>query len=152
MNEPLRSSKNLKYYQLSVHRSGKYLYASTQPTVTDKAGKRSSRHIHWGTLDERMRFYPNKKYLTATDEERRHLIFPDDWDLSLLDDMNITDASEQDLRYEKRIREASGNLMHRRDRNVGADQIYRLIRSLRGSKLPADAILDAVLSMEEKEQ
>ena len=147
MSEPLRSSKNLKYYQLSVHRSGKYLYASTQPTVTDKAGKRSSRHIHWGTLDERMRFYPNKKYLNATDEEREHLIFPDDWDLTLLDDMGLSDASEPEIRYEKKVRELS----RPRRSDVGADQIYRLIRSLRGSKLPADAILDAVLSMEEKE-
>ena len=147
MSEPLRSSKNLKYYQLSVHRSGKYLYASTQPTVTDKAGKRTSRHIHWGTLDERMRFYPNKKYLNATDEERGHLIFPDDWDLTLLDDMGFSNTSEEDIRYEKKIRELSKP----KTREVGADQIYRLIRSLRGSKLPADAILDAVLSMEEKE-
>lgn len=139
----------MRYYRLSVHRSGKYLYASTQPTMIDEeTGKKACRHIHWGTLDEKLRFYPNKKYMTASPEERAHLIFPDDWDLSLLEEIAGSDENERRLKYEKKSFALTGAYPPPPTRSIEADQIYRLIHSLQGSHLPSDAILDAVLAME----
>ena len=39
-------------YRVSIHKLGKYTYASTQPTSVDPdTGKRTNRHIHWGKYD-----------------------------------------------------------------------------------------------------
>ena len=138
-----------RYYKLSVHRSGKYLYASTQPTTIDeKTGKKECRHIHWGTLDDELRFYPNQRYLLASEEERRHLIFPDNWDLSLLENMYVTEYFERRLKYEKKSYALTGAYPAVQTKSVEAEQIYRLIHSLQKSELAPSAILDAVLAME----
>ena len=138
-----------KYYKMSIHKSGKYQYASTQPTVIDeKTRKKECRHIHWGTLDDHLRFYPNKTYLDASEEVRRHLIFPDEWDLTLLEDIDPSVDSEQQLKYEKKSYALTGVYPSNRRKTIEADQIYRLIHSLQDSKLESDAILEAVLAME----
>ena len=149
MENLLNCSQISKYYKLSIHRSGKYLYASTQPTVIDqKTGKKECRHIHWGTLDDKLRFYPNRKYMTATEEERKHLIFPDDWDLTLLMGLNGAE-DETRLKYEKKSYALTGAYPASEGKSVEAKQIYRLIHSLKESELAPEAILDAVLAMEE---
>ncbi len=149
MNSALRYSNNMKYYRVSIHKSGKYRYASTQPTIVDEeTGKKRSYHVHWGTLDDRLRFYPNKNYLNASEEVRRHLIFPDEWDLTLLEKLEMNSEIEQHMRYEKKTNAILDNYSVTRKESVEADQIYRLIHSLRETNLSSDAILDAVLSME----
>jgi len=70
-------------YKVALQKNGKYRYASTQPRVENKkTGKVSYARKHWGTVDNNMKFHPGLNYLIATEEERKKLIFPSDWDLS----------------------------------------------------------------------
>lgn len=72
-------------YRVKIHLNNGYRYASTQPIVVDperKSGRNKHIRIHWGTVDENLRFHPNNRYLMASPQERSKLIFPEDWDLS----------------------------------------------------------------------
>jgi len=70
-------------YRVRLHKDKGYRYASTQPgTVNPETGKREYTRIHWGTVDENLRFHPNSTYILATAEGRSKLIFPEGWDLS----------------------------------------------------------------------
>ena len=71
-------------YHVSIHKVGNYQYASTQPSSVGEGGKKSYRHIHWGRLDENMKFIPGTEFILASPAERAKLIFPEDWDLSEL--------------------------------------------------------------------
>jgi hypothetical protein len=69
-------------YRVSTHATNGYIYASTQPATTDPVtGETKRRHVHWGRLDENLRFTPGIEYLTASPEVRDRLIFPEDWDM-----------------------------------------------------------------------
>ena len=71
-------------YQVKPHTTKGYTYASTQPCITDPgSGRKKYRYIHWGTIDEDLRFIPSSPYILASPEERRRLIFPKDWDMSV---------------------------------------------------------------------
>ena len=74
-------------YIVSTHKTGKYVYASTQPVNKDKSslGKKSYKYVHWGRVDKNLRFYPGKNYLYASPEEKAKLVFPDNWDMSMVD-------------------------------------------------------------------
>lgn len=73
-------------YHVSIHVANGYRYASTQPSVEDSdTQKKSYRHIHWGRVDENNVFTPGKAYILASPEERKKLIFPDDWDVSAIE-------------------------------------------------------------------
>ena len=72
-------------YHVSIHKVGNYQYASTQPSSVCESGKKSYRHIHWGRLDENLKFIPGTEYILASPAERSKLIFPKDWDLSELE-------------------------------------------------------------------
>jgi hypothetical protein len=70
-------------YRVKTHVTKGYTYASTQPcTIDPKTGKKTYRHIHWGTVDDDLRFCPGTRFFLAAPEERARLIFPEDWDLS----------------------------------------------------------------------
>lgn len=73
-------------YKMGIHKTGKYLYASTQVVIDDKNPdehvKRKFKHIHWGKLDENLVFIPNSSFLYLTPSERAKYIFPDTWDVS----------------------------------------------------------------------
>ena len=70
-------------YKVSLHKCGAYRYAATQPTSFDEElGKDVRRYVYWGDLTEDMRFIPNERYLLASEETRRKLIFPPEWDMS----------------------------------------------------------------------
>ena len=76
-------------YRIKPHKMGNYTYASTQPPVIDpKTGKKKYHYIHWGTLDENLRFIPGTPYLLATPEERGKLIFPNGWDMSIAEKLS----------------------------------------------------------------
>ena len=76
-------------YRLALNVTNGYRYACTQPaTVDETTGKRTYRRVHWGTLDENNKFFPGRKYLLASVEERKKLIFPADWDLSEIDKLS----------------------------------------------------------------
>lgn len=68
-----------------MHINGGYRYASTQPIIEDpnrESGRNKHRRVHWGTVDDDMKFHPNHRYITAPPEERARLVFPAEWDLS----------------------------------------------------------------------
>jgi transposase len=70
-------------YRVKPHVTNGYTYASTQPPVINsETGKKVYRRIHWGTLDENLKFTPGTEFYLASPEERAKLIFPDSWDLS----------------------------------------------------------------------
>lgn len=76
-------------YRVKLHKIGKYKYASTQPpTVDPQTGRKKYRYIHWGALDENLRFIPGAPYILATPEERARLIFPKGWDMSLAEKLS----------------------------------------------------------------
>ncbi|MDR1165454.1 MAG: transposase [Deltaproteobacteria bacterium] len=71
-------------FRIKTHTSNGHTYASTQPPILDPlTGVKKYRHVHWGTLDENLKFTPNSPFYEATPEERAKLIFPDNWDMSL---------------------------------------------------------------------
>lgn len=83
-----RPAKSDTIYKMQVHVNGTHRYASTQPYTIGEDGKKHYAHKHWGTLDENLRFHPNTTYLYASIEERSKLIFPKEWDLSELEDLD----------------------------------------------------------------
>ena len=70
-------------YRVKIHVTKGYTYASTQPPYFDtNTGKKKYRHIHWGTVDEGLKFIPGSAFYLASPEERERLIFPEEWDMS----------------------------------------------------------------------
>lgn len=72
-------------YKVKIHTNNGYRYASTQPIIIDperKSGRNKHKRIHWGTVDDEMKFHPNNNYIMASPEERAKLVFPEDWDMS----------------------------------------------------------------------
>lgn len=82
-NRSMRPVNPENQYKVSIQKIRDYTYASTQPRVVDKkTGKVHYTRVHWGKVDENKKFIPGTKYIYASLEERKKLIFPDDWDLS----------------------------------------------------------------------
>jgi hypothetical protein len=70
-------------YTIKPHITKGYTYASTQPPIIDfTTGKKSYRHIHWGSVDENLKFTPGSQFFLASPEKRSRLIFPEEWDIS----------------------------------------------------------------------
>jgi hypothetical protein len=70
-------------YRVKLHSYNGYTYASTQPSYLDpETGKKKYRYIHWGAVDEKLKFTPGNSFWLASPEERAMLIFPEDWDVS----------------------------------------------------------------------
>jgi hypothetical protein len=73
-------------YRIKPHITKGYTYASTQPPLVDpETGKKTYRYIHWGTVDENLKFTPNSLFILASPEERKKLIFPTNWDMSMVE-------------------------------------------------------------------
>lgn len=84
-------------YKVSIHKNGRYQYASTQPLVDiDKNGKRCYKRLHWGIVDNN-KFYPNKDFLLLPNSEKRKFIFPETWDISEIHSSNIPDQYSNKL-------------------------------------------------------
>jgi hypothetical protein len=70
-------------YRVKLHVTHGYTYASTRPPFIDtETGKKKYPYIHWGTVDENLKFVPGTPFYHATPEERTQLIFPENWDMS----------------------------------------------------------------------
>jgi hypothetical protein len=76
-------------YRIKLHVTHGYAYASTQPPLIDPTtGKKKHQHVHWGSVvpvpgqEEKLKFMPGSKFYLASPEERKRLIFPEDWDMS----------------------------------------------------------------------
>ena len=53
-------------YTVKPHKTKGYTYASTQPPYTDpKTGKKKYRYIHWGSVDENLKFIPGKPFILS---------------------------------------------------------------------------------------
>jgi len=72
-------------HKITLHINGGYRYATTRPLVKNDDGTHHNQSIHWGKVTEDFKFIPGSRYLYASLEERRRLIFPDNWDLSEID-------------------------------------------------------------------
>jgi transposase len=53
-----------------------------------ETGKKTYRRIHWGIVDENMKFVPGTRYIYASHEEKASLEFPVGWDLSELEKLS----------------------------------------------------------------
>jgi transposase len=70
-------------YRVKPHYISGHTYASTQRAYVDpESGKKKYRHLHWGSVDENLKFMPSSEFYLALPEERCKLIFPDGWDIS----------------------------------------------------------------------
>jgi hypothetical protein len=70
-------------YRVKLHTTKGYVYAATQkPYIDPTTEKKKYRYIHWGTVDDGLRFMPGNSFWLASPEERALLIFPEDWDIS----------------------------------------------------------------------
>ena len=54
------------------------MYAATHPYTVDENGNQKYVYCHCGVVDENKKFIPGKRYVFASLEERKRLIFPDD--------------------------------------------------------------------------
>ena len=70
-------------YTIKPHIVNSYTYASTQPPYIDPVtGAKKYKYIHWGTVDENLKFKPGEPFFAASPNERARLIFPEAWDIS----------------------------------------------------------------------
>ena len=141
-------------YKVYLHRSGEYRYACTQPSYIDpETKKRKYRRIHWGTVDEDNRFFPNQTFLDAPEEERECLLFPEEWDLSEVRKVERGEGRLVPL-HERRLR----TLRAKKERMEEAEEetipsgrmILKLIDRLEKEKIPSEKILEIVKSMGEE--
>nr|MCR5258153.1 hypothetical protein [Desulfovibrio sp.] len=87
----------LSSYRVSIHKIGKYLYASTQPIrFNEEKGKNEHYRIHWGVVSKDNKFIPNDTYLNASVEIREKLIFPENLDLSEIENIENKKYSNDD--------------------------------------------------------
>ncbi len=78
-----RPPRNDGKFRVSIHNNNGYRYASSQPYVLNpETGRREYRRVHWGVVDENLRFFPGMAFIYASREEREKLEFPPEWDLS----------------------------------------------------------------------
>ena len=77
-------------FRVSIHTNNGYRYACTQPwTIDAESGKKRYRKVYWGQVDENLKFFPNTRYIYASEEERSILEFPDEWDLSEINRIGV---------------------------------------------------------------
>ena len=70
-------------FRVKPHVTHGYTYASTRsPCIDPDTGKKKFPYIHWGTVNEEMKFIPGTPFYQATPEERAQLVFPEEWDMS----------------------------------------------------------------------
>lgn len=70
-------------YRIKPHVTHGYAYASTRsPCIDPDTGKKKFPYIHWGTIDNGIKFMPGTLFYQATPEERAQLVFPEEWDMS----------------------------------------------------------------------
>jgi hypothetical protein len=75
-------------YIVKPHTTKGYTYASTQPPYIDaNTGKKKYKHIHWGSVDDSLKFIPGSEFILASPEERSLLIFPEEWDISAAEEL-----------------------------------------------------------------
>ncbi|MDR0356294.1 MAG: hypothetical protein LBJ64_11280 [Deltaproteobacteria bacterium] len=70
-------------HRIKPHRTNGKTYAGTQTSYLDPAtGKKKYRYVHWGKVDDDLKFWPNSAFFAVAPEERAKLVFPENWDMS----------------------------------------------------------------------
>ena len=65
---PIRSDGKLG---VSLHINDGYRYASSQPyTIDEKTGKKKYYRVHWGVVDDNLKFIPKSRYIYASGRKR----------------------------------------------------------------------------------
>lgn len=71
-------------FRVTTLRSGERTYANTRKWIIDPgSGKEKRCNRIWGFVDNALVFHPNASYLQLSESERKKLIFPDSWDMSM---------------------------------------------------------------------
>lgn len=83
-------------YKVLLHQqSNGYRYAATMQYVCNEKGQIVKRkYVYWGSVTEDFRFIPNLRYNNASLEERDHLIFPANWDLSEIKKVDLVNTQK----------------------------------------------------------
>lgn len=85
-------------YRVRIHKDRNYTYASVQePTVNPKTGKKYPKTINLGTLDENFVFIPNATFRLLPVEEKAKYIFPNGWDISKIESLNLAPGKKDTL-------------------------------------------------------
>ena len=72
-------------HKMRIHAVGNYMYAATPVYVEDPVTGKSRRTFkHWGKMTADMKFVPSNEFMLLSPQERAEMIFPADWDLSLV--------------------------------------------------------------------
>jgi transposase len=79
MSRPPRNDNKI-YLKLHVNQG--YRYARAQMPYKTESGKKRYKSVHFGTVSESLEFIPNHRFLYATEQERKSLVFPPEWDVS----------------------------------------------------------------------
>ena len=79
-------------YRMSSHKVGVYLYASTQRLVNEN-GVEKRKYFDWGKLDAFNKFTPLPRFLYLTPEERAKFVFPEEWDISSIQEAQIPEPT-----------------------------------------------------------
>lgn len=79
MSRPPRNDNKI-YLKLHVNQG--YRYARAQVPYEAESGVKRYKSVHFGTVSETLEFIPNHKFLYATEQERKALVFPPEWDVT----------------------------------------------------------------------
>ena len=85
---------------MHIHRNNGHRYAATNTYTVGDDGKRHYRYTHWGTLDDNKKFSPGINFFNATIEQRKKLVFPEDWDLSAIGKKSQSEDKRGAVAYE----------------------------------------------------
>jgi len=79
MARPPRNDNKI-YVKLHVNQG--YRYARAQIPYEAESGVKRYKSVHFGTVSESLEFIPNHTFLYATEQLRKSLVFPPEWDVS----------------------------------------------------------------------
>ena len=115
-------------YKVILHQTGGYRYAATQPYEKDKeTGKIKRHYVYWGDVTEDMKFIPNTRYCLSEEKIRSKLIFPDNWDLSAIEELKEKEKRAPyayDPSYENNGAAFSGTVRTTSDKEQFNNQFY----------------------------
>jgi len=137
-------------YKMSIHVANGHRYASTQPLVVDgETGMTRNVRIHWGTVDDNLRFLPGKRFFYTSPAVRAKFVYPDNWDLGELDKLSGTRGAGRPAYDEEDANRFYGDvwLLEQVAEKTGlkADLYFDAVR--RGTEMTA---LDVSIAMQRK--
>ncbi len=77
-----RPPRNDDKIYLNLHINQGYRYARAQVPYKTESGVKRYKSVHFGTVTDELVFNPNHKFLYASEEVRKALVFPPEWNVS----------------------------------------------------------------------